>query len=133
MCKLKINQNLCKNIINFKKEELFPYINIIIKDIETNMCSIRKIQSIMMTANLRLVISVAKRYVNRGLKLTELIQEGNIGLLKAIEKFDYSRGFKFSIYATWWIRQGIVRAPTEQSEVVRIPSHMKEYTIKIIK
>jgi RNA polymerase primary sigma factor len=101
------------------------------RDLEWLVKDGEKAKQQLLEANLRLVVSVAKRYVGRGMPFLDLIQEGNVGLIRAVEKFDYTKGFKFSTYATWWIRQAITRAMADQARTIRIPVHMVEQINKL--
>ena len=101
--------------------------------VEENLEKAEIAKSELIQANLRLVVSIAKKYTNRGLQFLDLIQEGNIGLMKAVDKFEYQRGYKFSTYATWWIRQAITRAIADQARTIRIPVHMIETINKLIR
>ncbi|MBN2033289.1 MAG: RNA polymerase sigma factor RpoD [Deltaproteobacteria bacterium] len=101
--------------------------------VEDRLLKAKRAKSELIEANLRLVVSIAKKYTNRGLQFLDLIQEGNIGLMKAVDKFEYQRGYKFSTYATWWIRQAITRAIADQARTIRIPVHMIETINKLIR
>ena len=112
-----------------EKEEIHAEINALQLDVDRGSDAKKRLAE----ANLRLVVSIAKRYVGRGMLFLDLIQEGNLGLIKAVEKFDYRKGYKFSTYATWWIRQAITRAIADQARTIRIPVHMVETINKLIR
>ncbi|MBU2917880.1 MAG: RNA polymerase primary sigma factor [Psychrosphaera sp.] len=131
-----VNTEVRRSIQKLKEIEQETRLNIeAIKDINRRMsigeAKARRAKKEMVEANLRLVISIAKKYTNRGLQFLDLIQEGNIGLMKAVDKFEYRRGYKFSTYATWWIRQAITRSIADQARTIRIPVHMIETINKL--
>ena len=144
---IETHPNYAENIAPFKEDVLFNQQQLIkieqetrlsitqIKDINRTVsvgeAKARRAKKEMVEANLRLVISIAKKYTNRGLQFLDLIQEGNIGLMKAVDKFEYRRGYKFSTYATWWIRQAITRSIADQARTIRIPVHMIETINKL--
>ena len=105
----------------------------LVKDYETIVREGRAAKAHLLEANLRLVVSIAKRYTGRGMAFLDLIQEGNLGLIRAVEKFDYTKGYKFSTYATWWIRQAITRAMADQARTIRIPVHMVEQVNRMVR
>ncbi|HIJ58731.1 MAG TPA: RNA polymerase sigma factor RpoD [Deltaproteobacteria bacterium] len=133
---LKSEADSAQKIIKQARERtnLTPrHIKLKLKQVETSLEQANRAKSELIQANLRLVVSIAKKYTNRGLMFLDLIQEGNIGLMKAVDKFEYQRGYKFSTYATWWIRQAITRAIADQARTIRIPVHMIETINKLMR
>ncbi|MDE6204045.1 MAG: RNA polymerase sigma factor RpoD, partial [Lachnospiraceae bacterium] len=127
--KIVILEKRIPNVDEMEAQELRDEIKSLQKDLDAGDEAKKRLAE----ANLRLVVSIAKRYVGRGMLFLDLIQEGNLGLIKAVEKFDYRKGYKFSTYATWWIRQAITRAIADQARTIRIPVHMVETINKLIR
>ena len=128
--KIELNRNRISTMIELTTLSLDDF-NLEVKNLKQVERKVKSTKSQLVEANLRLVISIAKKYTNRGLQFLDLIQEGNIGLMKAVDKFEYRRGYKFSTYATWWIRQSITRAIADQARTIRIPVHMIETINKL--
>jgi len=128
--KIELNRKRISTMIELTSLSLDDF-NLEVKNLKQVERKVKSTKSQLVEANLRLVISIAKKYTNRGLQFLDLIQEGNIGLMKAVDKFEYRRGYKFSTYATWWIRQSITRAIADQARTIRIPVHMIETINKL--
>jgi len=128
--KIELNRKRISTMIELTTLSLDEF-NLEVKNLKQVERKVKSAKSQLVEANLRLVISIAKKYTNRGLQFLDLIQEGNIGLMKAVDKFEYRRGYKFSTYATWWIRQSITRAIADQARTIRIPVHMIETINKL--
>ena len=133
--KIRLIQEKAKNLrlIENDFEETSENISLMAKEICDGRAKMQRAKDRLIKANLRLVVSIAKKYTNRGLHFFDLVQEGNIGLIKAVEKFEYKKGFKFSTYATWWIRQAITRSISDQARTIRIPVHMIEQINKVVR
>jgi RNA polymerase primary sigma factor len=133
--KIRLIQVMEKKLraMEYEFEESIDNINLMAKEILHGRIQMKNAKDRLIKANLRLVVSIAKKYTNRGLHFFDLVQEGNIGLIKAVEKFEYQKGFKFSTYATWWIRQAITRSISDQARTIRVPVHMIEQINKVVR